>query len=312
MTETIAFLGLGTMGGSMARQLLIAGYKVRAYNRSAARREGLLAAVEPALHPQLELCSEPGAAMAKASIVVSCLSNDAALEAVLLTKDGELVPLAKGALLLDTGTTSLSLTERLAQLAAAKEVAFVDAPMTGSLLGAKNGTLTFMVGGAQPHVDRVRPLLEAMGKHTVHVGSWVGAGQSAKCCLNMGQAVVLQGILESYALAQRLNVPLAAMSEIFENSAGKTGVGSFKTPYLERQDYTPHFRLDLMQKDLHLALERASQARLPLPCAQAVRLVYDQGVAEGWGEQDFLVLARLLERWGGFSFAASGQAGSGD
>lgn len=298
------------MGGSMARQLLIAGYQVRAYNRSAARREALLAAVDPDLHAQLELCSEPGVAVAQASIVVSCLSNDAALEDLLLTQGGELVPLAEGALLLDTGTTSLALTQRLAKLAAAKGLAFVDAPMTGSMLGAKNGTLTFMVGGALQDVERVRPLLDAMGNHTVHVGPWVGAGQSAKCCLNMGQAVVLQGILESYALAQRLDVPLAAMSEIFEHSAGKTGVGSFKTPYLTRQDYTPHFRLDLMQKDLHLALERASQARLPLPCAQAVRLVYDQGVAEGWGEQDFLVLARLLERWGGFSFADADQARS--
>lgn len=295
------------MGGSMARQLLLAGARVQAYNRSPERRDALRAGLEPEVATRLTLCSDPEAALADATIVVSCVSNDQALEALLLTQEGTLRPMAKGALLLDTGTTSLELTKRLAQLAAAKEIVFVDAPMTGSLLGAKRGTLTFMVGGPQKDVDRVRPLLDAMGKHTVHVGTWVGAGQSAKCCLNMGQAVVLQGILESYALAQRLKVPLAAMSEIFENSAGKTGVGSFKTPYLAKEDYTPHFRLDLMQKDLHLALERASQARLPLPCAQAVRLVYDQGVAEGWGDQDFLVLAKLLERWGGFSFGENPQ-----
>lgn len=308
MTETIAFLGLGTMGASMARQLLLAGYTVHAYNRSAGRRDALRERLEPDAASRLTLHSEPQAAIASATIIVSCVSNDEALESLLVDSKGELVPVAKGSLLLDTGTTSLGLTQSLAERFAAQGVAFVDAPMTGSLLGAKKGTLTFMVGGPSSDVDRVRPLLDAMGKHTVHVGPLVGAGQSAKCCLNMGQAVVLQGILEAYALAQRLNVPLAAMSEIFENSAGKTGVGSFKTPYLEREDYTPHFRLDLMQKDLHLALDRASQARLPLPCAQAVRLVYDQGVAEGWGEQDFLVLAKLLERWGGFSFAGASKA----
>lgn len=308
MSNEIACLGLGTMGGSMTRQLLLAGNTVYAYNRSAARREALADAVPPEAQKRLHLCTEPLSAVKRAQVIMTCLSDDAALEALLLEPGQCLAAMAPGALLLDTGTTSLGLTQRLAKLAQTKGLSFVDAPMTGSLLGARNGTLTFMVGGSQSDVTRVMPLLEAMGKHVVHVADWVGAGQSAKCCLNMGQAVVLQGILEAYALASKLQVPLSAMAEIFENSAGKTGVGTFKTPYLQNKDYTPHFRLDLMQKDLHLALDQASQTRMPLPAAQAVRLVYDQGVAEGWGEEDFLVLARLLERWGGFAFAAKPEA----
>lgn len=304
-TTRIAFLGLGTMGGSMARQLLLAGHQVMAYNRSAARREALKSSVPQEAQARLVLSDNPIQAVKEAEVVVACLSNDEALASLMAGPEGCLAAMPQGSLFLDTGTTSLDLTADLAAQAQGRGLAFVDAPMTGSLLGAKNGTLTFMVGGAQKDVQRVRPLLDAMGKHVVHVGERVGAGQSAKCCLNMGQAVVLQGILEAYALAQRLDVPLEAMAEIFENSAGKTGVGSFKTPYLERQDYTPHFRLDLMQKDLHLALDEASKKRMPLPAAQAVRVLYDQGVAEGWGEEDFLVLARLLERWGGFSFATA-------
>lgn len=305
MSIRIACLGLGTMGGSMARQLLMAGHQVAAYNRSAGRRESLQESVAQADQARLTLFDDPNQAVKNAQVVMTCLSDDAALRALLLGEQGCLASVSPGAILLDTGTTSLALTAELAQVAKARDIEMVDAPMTGSLLGAKNGTLTFMVGGSQVNVDRVQPLLDAMGKHVVHVDTRVGAGQSAKCCLNMGQAVVLQGILEAYGLAKKLGVSLEVMSEIFEHSAGKTGVGSFKTPYLQREDYTPHFRLDLMQKDLHLALEQASQQRMPLPAAQAVRLVYDQGVAQGWGDQDFLVLARFLERWGGFSFAST-------
>lgn len=293
------------MGGSMARCILEAGGTVFAYNRSPGRREALMASVSKEHAERLHLCEDPVQAVQDASVVITCLSDDAALRSLLLEPGHCLSAMAAGALLMDTGTTSLALTQELSDLAQSKGLAMIDAPMTGSMLGAKRGTLTFMVGGADQDVARARPLLDAMGKHVVHVGPWVGAGQSAKCCLNMGQAVVLQGILEAYALAQRLEVPLEAMAEIFEHSAGKTGVGSFKTPYLEKQDYTPHFRLDLMQKDLHLALAQASEKRMPLPAAQAVRVLYDQGVAEGWGQEDFLVLARFLERWGGFSFASS-------
>jgi 3-hydroxyisobutyrate dehydrogenase-like beta-hydroxyacid dehydrogenase len=137
-----------------------------------------------------------------------------------------------------------------------------------------------------------------MGKHVVHVGEQPRAGQAAKYCLNLSQAVVLQGVLEGYALAKTLGIPLAALAEIFEHSAGKTGVGTFKTPYLLRGELDdPHFRLDLMAKDLHLGLGEAQARRVPLPAAQTVRLLYDQAVAEGLGDRDFLATARLLERW---------------
>jgi 3-hydroxyisobutyrate dehydrogenase-like beta-hydroxyacid dehydrogenase len=136
-----------------------------------------------------------------------------------------------------------------------------------------------------------------MGRHHVHVGEQVGLGQAAKYCLNLAQAVILEGVLEGYTLAKLLGVPLAKMAEIYEHSAGKTGVGGFKTPYLQAGDYTPHFRCDLMHKDLHLALAEAEDRRVPLPAATTVRGIYDQAVAEGLGGEDFLALAKLLERW---------------
>ena len=301
--EIVAFLGLGTMGGAMAENLLRAGYSVQGYNRSAGRREALAARVPADMRLRLTLHANVSDAVAGAQAVIVCLSDDNALREVLFEEPNLFSVVSQEAILIDCGTTSQSLTHEIAARAQAKGLGFIDAPMTGSMLGAQRKTLTFMAGGSEDAFVRARPMLEAMGGYIVHVGTRIGDGQSAKYCLNMTQAVVLQGVLEGYALARKLDVPMEKMAEIFEHSAGKTGVGSFKTPYLEAGDYHPHFRLDLMQKDLHLALDQASQRRLPLPAAQAVRVLYDQGVAEGLGARDFLVLAKLMERWGHFSYA---------
>lgn len=285
------------MGAGMVRNLMKAGFVVRGYNRSSGPAEALA-------EEGMILARTPRAAAEGTQAVITCVSDDAALRSVALDHEsGVLSGISDEAIWLECGTTSLKLTRELAAAASERGADFLDAPITGSKLGAENGKLTFMVGGPSGVVGRAKPLFEAMGKHTVHVGERLGLGQSAKYCLNMSQAVVLEGILEGYALAKRLGVPVSSMAEVFENSAGKTGVGSFKTPYLEKGDYSPHFKLWLMHKDLHIALGEAARLRLPLPAAQTVRTIYDQGVAEGLGDEDFLVLAQLLERWGKLSFS---------
>lgn len=288
----VGFCGLGTMGAGMVRNLMQGGFSVVGWNRTAQRGGPLIEAGMGTAATPIETATGTDA-------VILCLSNDEAVRQVALDPGrGVVGGLAAGSLLIDCSTTSRELTQELSQAAKGRGASFIDAPITGSKLGAEGGKLTFMVGGATADVERAGPLFTAMGKHTVHVGEDVGIGQAAKYCLNMSQSIVLEGVLEGYVLARSMGVPLARMAEIFENSAGKTGVGSFKTPYLFRADYEPHFRLDLMHKDLHMALREASAAGVPLPAARAVLTLYDQGVAEGLGPQDFLVLARLLERWG--------------
>lgn len=287
----IAFLGLGTMGAGMARNLLAREHVVVGWNRSRDKAEALR-------EHGLELADSPAMAAHAADAAIVCLSDDAAVEQVVLGDAGVLATLPSDALLIDCSTTSFELTARVEAAASARGVAFLDAPITGSKLGAAGARLTFMVGGPAERVARAQPLFEAMGRHVVHVGERVGQGQAAKYCLNMTQAIVLEGVLEGYVLAQALDVPLTKLADIFEHSAGKTGVGSFKTPYLEARDFEPHFRLDLMHKDLHLALREAEDRRMPLPAAQAVRVLYDQAVAEGMGPRDFLAIVQLLERWG--------------
>ena len=267
----------------MAARLIDAGFRVRAYNRSSER--GAWLAERGAV-----VVDDPVAAVRGVEAVVVCLADDAAVTATLLDP-GTVDAMSPGSLLVDTGTTGLATFALVAERAEAAGLEVLDAPMTGSKLGAEGGRLTFMVGGPAERLERARPLFDAMGRHVVHAGPRLGDGFRIKYCLNMTQAVVLQGVLEGYALAKAQGLTIEALAEVFEHSAGKTGVGSFKTPYLQQTDFTPHFRLTLMNKDLRLALEQAPD-RLPL--AEAVRAVYERAEAEGLGELDFLATARLL------------------
>ena len=284
--KEVAVLGLGTMGIGMAINLAKAGFAVRGFNRSLEKGRRLEEAGG-------RLYAEPDAAVEGVDAVVACLSNDDAARSVVLDRN---LPgrMSSGALFIDSGTTGLGTTAALHDACSAKGVEFLDAPMTGSMLGAESGRLTFMVGGPETRVARARPLFDAMGRHVVHAGGQVGDGQRIKVCLNMTQAIIMQGVLEGYALAKAQGLPIERLAEVFENSAGKTGVGSFKTPYLQAGDLTPHFRLDLMQKDLHLALTEAGRARQPVPLGHAVASLYDLAARRGWGPQDFLATAKLL------------------
>ncbi len=291
MTMKVAFLGLGTMGAGMVRNLLAKGFGVIGWNRTPAVGEAL------ASETALQLAETPELAASEAEVAITCLGNDAAVEQVVLGERGVLAGLREGGLLIDCGTTSAALTRRLDAACVARGIEFLDAPITGSKLGAAGGRLTFMVGGPGPRVERATPLFTAMGHYVVHVGEAVGKGQAVKLCLNLVQGVVLEGVLEGFALARMLDVPLTKLADVLEHSAGRTGVGAFKTPYLLAGDFDPHFRLDLMHKDLHMALARAEAESLPLPAASTVRMLYDMAMAEGLGGQDFLATVKLLERW---------------
>jgi 3-hydroxyisobutyrate dehydrogenase-like beta-hydroxyacid dehydrogenase len=295
---TILVLGLGTMGAGMAKQLASAGFRVLGWNRSPGRAEALRAQGVTPVSSRVE-------AAGQADLVWTILADDDALRGAALgaaAGEGVLANMRPGAVFVDSGTTSLELTRTLHAECRARGVQMLDAPVTGSKLGAENGGLTFMVGGASEVVGVVQPAFDAMGKAVVHVGTEVGCGQAAKLCLNMTQAVVLEGVLEGYALAQRLAVPIPKLAEIFEQSAGRTGVGVFKTPYLLRGDLEPHFRLALMLKDLRLALGEAAAREAELPLAQAVERVYDEAVAAGWGDLDFLATSLAVERRAGVRF----------
>lgn len=284
--EKVAVLGLGTMGAGMAHNLLEKLAEVRVWNRTPARCAPLVEAGAVA-------AADPSAAVSGVDAVVVCVSDDPALRA-LVFESGLLDAISPGTLFLDSGTTSVDLTLELGAALKDRGASFIDAPVTGSKAGAEGGTLTFMVGGAADDVARAQPLFEAMGNKVVHAGSRIGDGQRIKVCLNLSQAIMTQGISEGYALAEAQGLEMDKLREVFEDSAANCGIVKGKTPAIANRDFAPAFRLDLMRKDIGLALDRGYAHGQPLPAGHAVAALYDLAMQRGWGGDDFVSLCRLI------------------
>lgn len=283
----VAFLGLGIMGRPMAANLVKAGHEVSTWNRSSGKEvEGARAAASPA------------EAARGAEVVWMCVSDTAAVEQVLFGPAGVESALEPGALVVDSSTISPSATLRFAQRLKQKGADYVDAPVTGSKIGAEGGQLIFIVGGAESTVDRLRPLFAAMGKLMVRVGD-TGKGQSAKLAMNLMIAVTYEGFAEALTLATRLGVNMERLLELINASMVRSGVVEYKAPFVLKHDFTPNFPLRLMHKDIHLMLDAAREARIKLPALETVEEIYEIAADEGQGDLDYAATLALLEKWAG-------------
>lgn len=283
----IAFLGLGIMGRPMASNLVKAGHQVAVWNRTARQHvDGARTAVSPA------------DAAKDAEVVWMCVADTAAVERVMFTDDGVEQSLHEGMVVVDSSTISPSATLRFAERAAARGVHWVDAPVTGSKIGAENGQLIFIVGGAPEPVEYLQPLFKAMGKTVIHVGE-TGKGQSAKICMNLQIAMIYEGFAEGMTLARKLGVEPQKMVELIQASMIRSGVVDYKAPFVMRHDYSPNFPLRLMHKDIHLLLDTAKEARVKLPGLETVDEIYELSSEEGWDDLDYAATIQLLEKWAG-------------
>ena len=283
----IAFLGLGIMGRPMASNLVKAGHQVAVWNRTARQHvDGARTAVSPA------------DAAKDAEVVWMCVADTAAVERVMFTDDGVEQSLHEGMVVVDSSTISPSATLRFAERAAARGVHWVDAPITGSKIGAENSQLIFIVGGAPEPVEYLQPLFKAMGKTVIHVGE-TGKGQSAKICMNLQIAMIFEGFAEGMTLARKLGVEAQKMVELIQASMIRSGVVDYKAPFVMRHDYSPNFPLRLMHKDIHLLLDTAKEARVKLPGLETVDEIYELSSEEGWDDLDYAATIQLLEKWAG-------------
>ena len=190
----IAFLGLGIMGRPMASNLVKAGHEVSVWNRSARQHvEGARTAVSPA------------DAALEADVVWLCVADTAAVERVMFAEDGAEKSLREGMIVVDSSTIAPSATLRFAEKVNAKGVHWVDAPVTGSKIGAESAQLIFIVGGAPEPVEYLQPLFKSMGKQVIHMGD-TSKGQAAKLCMNLMIALIYEGFAEAYTLAQKQGV----------------------------------------------------------------------------------------------------------
>lgn len=283
----VAFLGLGIMGQSMASNLVKAGHEVTVWNRTPGKLvEG--AAVGPT----------PGAAAQGAEVVWVCVSDTDAVEQVVTGKDGIWPSLTEGMIIADSSTISPAATVKLAERVAAKGVSWVDAPMTGSKIGARDGTLVFIVGGEDAPVERLKPLFAAMGKKIFRMGG-TGKGQSTKLVMNLQIALIFEGFAEALTLATKLGVDTRQLLSLIEATMVRSGVVEYKAPFVLERDFTPNFPLRLMHKDIRLALEAAKEARVKLPGLETVEEVYEMASEDGHKDLDYAATLILLEKWAG-------------
>ncbi|MGE0844855.1 MAG: 3-hydroxyisobutyrate dehydrogenase [Flavobacteriaceae bacterium] len=291
--SAIAFIGLGNMGGPMARNLVKAGHKVTGFDLSAAACDALRAA-GGAIAGSTRDC------VAGADIVVTMLPAGKHVRAVYLGEDGILAAAAKGTLFIDSST--IDVESARAAIAAAGEAGMdmVDAPVSGGVGGAEGATLTFMVGGSDEAFARAEPVLQQMGKKIVHAGG-AGNGQAAKICNNMILGISMIGVSEAFVLAEKLGLDHQKLFDIASTASGQCWSLTTYCPVPgpvpaspANRDYKAGFTAAMMLKDLKLAQEAASAAGATTPLGAEAAQIYSMFAGAGEGETDFSGIIRML------------------
>src|SRR5438874_11867783 len=224
MAQSIGFIGLGIMGQPMALNLVKAGYKVTAFNRTRSKAEALEKG-------GAALVASPAEAARHADIVYIIVSDTAAVEEVVTGKGGILETLRTGAIVIDSSTISPSVSRKLACLSAGKGAAWLDAPVTGSKHGAEKGELTFMIGGDGEVLERAMPVLQVLGKKHIYCGAH-GSGLSAKLAQNVIQASMVEVFSEAFVMATKAGVRPQALFEVIQSSLARSGLIDFKAPFV--------------------------------------------------------------------------------
>ena len=287
MKPAVGMIGLGLMGKPMAANLMKAGFSVVVWNRTRAKADDLVRA-------GAKLASTPREAAAAADVLITIVSDPPALEEVLWGAEGAFDGLRRGSTYVDSSTVAPTLARRIAAACAERGVEFLDAPVTGGTWGAEKGELVFMVGGKRETLERVEPVLGAMGKRWFHLGAH-GAGQTVKLAMNMILALQVDALAEALALVTTAGVPAERLIEVMQSSMARSPLLDIKAPMMLKGDYAPSFPLRLMHKDLGLALDLANQLGVPLPATAAAREVYS--AVKGAAKKEDLDYAAVARFW---------------
>jgi len=290
---SIAFIGVGNMGGPMARNLLKAGHKVTAFDLSDA-------VLEPVLKAGAAKGANANEAAKDADVVITMLPAGHHVRAVYLDK-GLLSAAKKGALLIDSSTIDVDSARAVHDAAEKSGFLFLDAPVSGGTGGAEAGTLTFMCGGSDAAFDRAKPVLEKMGKKIAHAGG-PGAGQAAKICNNMMLGISMIGTCEALALGEKLGLQAQALFDIMSTSSGQSWSLTTYCPVPgpvptapSNRDYTGGFATALMLKDLKLAQTAAQSVGANTPLGAEAAQLYSLFSAMGHAGMDFSGIIRMLQ-----------------
>ena len=290
----VSFLGLGVMGGAIARHIGKAGHDLTIYNRTVARCDAWREA-----NPELEarVADNPADAAEGADVVITCVGNDDDLAQVVLGPHGVFKTLRPGGVFVDHTTVSARIARQISVEARDLQIHCVDAPMTGSQIGAESGTLTLMCGGRKAAIDAARPVMEAYSRKIVHIGR-AGAGQTAKMANQLCIAGIVASLAEALRFAQASHLDMEHVYEAISGGAAQSWQMDNRWQTMNAGEFDFGFAIDWMRKDLGLAIDEGRGLGVSLPVAALVDQFFADVQALGGGRQDTSALIRRLPRKG--------------
>ncbi len=291
MGTRLGFIGLGIMGKPMARNLLKAGFPLIVYSRRRSSVEELVIDGATGARSSHEV--------AKASdVVITMVTDTPDVRDVIVGENGALSGLRAGGVIIDMSTISPSATREIAEVALAKGVEYLDAPVSGGEGGAIAGTLSIMVGGKEETFTIALPILQAMGKNIIHVGG-VGAGQLTKLCNQIAVAVTNLAMSEALLFGAKAGIDLEKMHKAISGGAAGSWQLSNLGPRIFQRDFAPGFMVKLQQKDLRLVLQEADRLQLALPATSLVHNLFNALEAMGARDEGTQALVKVLEQLAG-------------
>ena len=291
MSATLGFVGLGVMGGRMAKRLLDAGHMVVGYNRTPSKAQWLVDA-------GLKLAASPRAVAEAADVIFSMVADTTALDAVARGADGILAGLGRGAVYVEMSTVDPGLTRALGAEAAARGAAMLDAPVSGSVATLDSGQLSFMVGGEASILDRVRPYLTAIGPTITHVGP-LGLAVTMKIAANLGLAVQMVAFSEAVCLAEKAGITRERAVEALLRSVIASPMLKYRGPFVLGMPAEAWFDVGMMQKDLRLALGLGRSVGVMLPSTALAHELLTAARGLGLADHDFAVVFDVLAAMSG-------------
>lgn len=284
----VGFIGLGIMGRPMAEHILRAGHQLTVFNRTAAKTKQL-----EALGASVE--ESPAGVAARAEVVITMVTDTSDVEQVIAGRGGVLETIREGSIVIDMSSIAPNTERRLDAQLRQRGCNLIDAPVSGGDVGARNATLAIMAGGERQAFDRIRPILEVMGKHVTYCGL-SGSGQVAKLCNQILVTVTMLGVSEALVFARKNGLDPSVMIEAVKDGAAGSWQLSNLAPKVVARDFAPGFMIDLVQKDLRILLRSAAAVAVPLPAASLVHQLFLAEQARGEGGAGTQALARVLER----------------
>ncbi|MFC1507127.1 NAD(P)-dependent oxidoreductase [Thermoproteota archaeon] len=288
----VGFIGLGNMGLPMAENIRRAGYPLIVWNRTIQRTKTLV-------NMGAQVATSPSELTRRSSIIFTMLPGPHEVREVVLGKKDGLSPvidsIQANKILVDMTTNLPDISRIIEKEVHKKGGEMLDAPVSGSVKPATDGTLTILVGGKKDVLDKIKPLLLTMGKNILHIGP-IGSACTMKLVLNMHLATVMASFAESLAFGFKSGLEPTKTLEVINNSIMKTYISEMKGLKVINHDWSTAFSLNLMSKDLELVEETANMIRAPIPITNIIKQIYDSCISNGKGEMDFSIVATKFEK----------------